>query len=91
MGLEITWSAAEGTRWCGEERQTMAGAFFRLQTFSPTAMANVDTELPLQLPKNVRNSRVLVLGGTGRVGASTATALSKFCPDLQIVIGGRNR
>ncbi|XP_022944738.1 uncharacterized protein LOC111449104 [Cucurbita moschata] len=69
----------------------MAGAFFRLKSFSPMAMATADTELPLQLPKNVRNSRVLVLGGTGRVGASTATALSKFCPDLQIAIGGRNR
>ncbi|KAG6570406.1 hypothetical protein SDJN03_29321, partial [Cucurbita argyrosperma subsp. sororia] len=69
----------------------MAGAFFRLKSFSPMAMATADTELPLQLPQNVRNSRVLVLGGTGRVGASTATALSKFCPDLQIAIGGRNR
>ncbi|XP_038902872.1 uncharacterized protein LOC120089463 [Benincasa hispida] len=69
----------------------MAGAFFRLKTFSPIAMANADIELSLQLPQNVRNSRVLVLGGTGRVGASTATALSKFCPDLQIAIGGRNR
>lgn len=66
----------------------MAGAFFR----SPMAMtmANADTDLP-QLPQNVRNSRVLVLGGTGRVGGSTAIALSKFCPDLQIIIGGRNR
>uniref|UniRef100_A0ACD5Y4K7 Uncharacterized protein n=1 Tax=Avena sativa TaxID=4498 RepID=A0ACD5Y4K7_AVESA len=35
--------------------------------------------------------RVLVLGGTGRVGASTATALSELRPDLNIVIGGRNR
>ncbi|KAA0061783.1 Saccharopine dehydrogenase isoform 2 [Cucumis melo var. makuwa] len=69
----------------------MAGAFFRLKTLSPMAMANADIQLPLQLPQNVRNSRVLVLGGTGRVGASTAIALSKFCPDLQIVIGGRNR
>ncbi|CAL4911695.1 unnamed protein product [Urochloa decumbens] len=35
--------------------------------------------------------RVLVLGGTGRVGWSTATALSKLRPDLNILIGGRNR
>ena len=35
--------------------------------------------------------RVLVLGGTGRVGWSTATALSKLRPDLRILIGGRNR
>ncbi|KAJ4771868.1 hypothetical protein LUZ62_064491 [Rhynchospora pubera] len=36
-------------------------------------------------------SRVLILGGTGRVGASTATALSHLCPGLQLKIGGRNR
>ncbi|CAO2204929.1 unnamed protein product [Urochloa humidicola] len=38
-----------------------------------------------------RSARVLVLGGTGRVGGSTATALSKFRPDLNILVGGRNR
>ncbi|KAJ4780233.1 hypothetical protein LUZ62_064490 [Rhynchospora pubera] len=37
------------------------------------------------------SSRVLVLGGTGRVGGSTATALSKLCPSLQIQVAGRNR
>ncbi|OAY66925.1 hypothetical protein ACMD2_24015 [Ananas comosus] len=36
-------------------------------------------------------SRVLVLGGTGRVGGSTAVALSKLLPDLRILVGGRNR
>ncbi|KAL7151896.1 hypothetical protein ABFS83_04G061800 [Erythranthe nasuta] len=45
----------------------------------------------VELPEKVKNSRVLVLGGTGRVGGSTALALSKFCPDLRIVVGGRNR
>jgi len=34
---------------------------------------------------------VLVLGGTGRVGGSAATALSKLRPDLSILVGGRNR
>ncbi|XP_010550808.1 PREDICTED: uncharacterized protein LOC104821584 [Tarenaya hassleriana] len=37
------------------------------------------------------DSTVLVLGGTGRVGGSTTVALSKLCPDLKIVVGGRNR
>ncbi|KAJ0714388.1 putative carboxynorspermidine synthase [Helianthus annuus] len=37
------------------------------------------------------NSRVLVLGGTGRIGGSTAIALSKLSPDLRIIIAGRNR
>ncbi|XP_062202958.1 uncharacterized protein LOC133905241 [Phragmites australis] len=38
-----------------------------------------------------RSARVLVLGGTGRVGGSTATALFKLRPDLNILVGGRNR
>ena len=66
----------------------MAGA---LKSFSPIAMINADTELLVQLPQNDCNSRVLVLGGTGRVGISIAIAVFKFCHDLQIVIGGRNR
>lgn len=45
----------------------------------------------VQLPEKVKNSRILILGGTGRVGGSTAVALNNFCPDLRIVIGGRNR
>jgi hypothetical protein len=35
--------------------------------------------------------RVLMLGATGRVGGSTAMALSVLRPDLNIVVGGRNR
>ncbi|KAK3139282.1 hypothetical protein QOZ80_5AG0380680 [Eleusine coracana subsp. coracana] len=41
--------------------------------------------------KKPSSARVLVLGGTGRVGGSTATALSKLRPDLTILVGGRNR
>ncbi|KAI3823480.1 hypothetical protein L1987_04918 [Smallanthus sonchifolius] len=43
------------------------------------------------LQQETVNSRVLVLGGTGRVGGSTAIALSKLSPDLGIIIAGRNR
>ncbi|XVE59957.1 hypothetical protein DITRI_Ditri05aG0088200 [Diplodiscus trichospermus] len=57
---------------------------------SVTAAEN-DNVSRVQLPEKTRNSRVLVLGGTGRVGGSTATALSKFSPDLRIVVGGRKR
>ncbi|OWM69169.1 hypothetical protein CDL15_Pgr025356 [Punica granatum] len=46
---------------------------------------------PVGLPDKARGARVLVLGGTGRVGGSTATALSKLCPELRIFVGGRNR
>ncbi|KAK6164094.1 hypothetical protein DH2020_000958 [Rehmannia glutinosa] len=45
----------------------------------------------VRLPENVRKSRVLIVGGAGAAGRNTAFALSKFCPELQIVIGGRNR
>ncbi|KAK3136081.1 hypothetical protein QOZ80_5BG0427750 [Eleusine coracana subsp. coracana] len=41
--------------------------------------------------KKPSSARVLVLGGTGRVGGSTVTALSKLRPDLSILVGGRNR
>ncbi|XP_059625036.1 uncharacterized protein LOC132268237 isoform X2 [Cornus florida] len=41
--------------------------------------------------KTQKNSRVLILGGTGRVGGSTAIALSNLCPHLRIVVAGRNR
>lgn len=45
----------------------------------------------VKLADPTRNYRVLVLGGTGRVGGSTAVALSKLCPKLKIVVAGRNR
>lgn len=71
----------------------MAGALLHLK--STTALACIaatqESEYRVQLPDKSRNARVLVLGGTGRVGGSTATALSKLCPDLQIIIAGRNR
>ncbi|XP_020576622.1 uncharacterized protein LOC110022149 isoform X1 [Phalaenopsis equestris] len=35
--------------------------------------------------------RVIILGGTGRVGASTAAALSRFCPSVRLFLAGRNR
>lgn len=64
-----------------------------------TAVATSVKEREITKPKvdlavsgdKIRNSRVLVLGGTGRVGGSTAVALSKLSPDLRIVVGGRNR
>lgn len=57
-----------------------------------TATAPATSKVPeLPLPEKIRNSRILVLGGTGRVGGSTAVALSNLCPDLQILVAGRNR
>lgn len=37
------------------------------------------------------HGRVLILGATGRVGGSTARALVKSCPNLHLVLAGRNR
>ncbi|KAK7843453.1 hypothetical protein CFP56_012598, partial [Quercus suber] len=71
----------------------MARALLHLKSTSGFALAcaSQESQYRVQLPDKSRNARVLVLGGTGRVGGSTATALSKLCPDLQIIIAGRNR
>ncbi|CAL5437956.1 unnamed protein product [Camellia sinensis] len=73
----------------------MARAWLHLndnnRALSTMASSGKETEHRVQLPEKVRNSRVLILGGTGRVGGSTATALSALCPDLRIVVGGRNK
>lgn len=46
---------------------------------------------PVKSLEKARSSKVLVLGGTGRIGGSTAIALSRISPSLRIVIAGRNR
>ncbi|KAK6164095.1 hypothetical protein DH2020_000959 [Rehmannia glutinosa] len=45
----------------------------------------------IRVPENVGKSRILIVGGSGAVGRNTAAALSKLCPNLHIIIGGRNR
>ncbi|KAF9592475.1 hypothetical protein IFM89_015046 [Coptis chinensis] len=60
-------------------------------TLSRTTIKESSEPKLLHLPNKTRNSRVLILGGTGRVGGSTALALSKLSPDLHLVVGGRNR
>ena len=71
----------------------MAGALFQLKsaTLKACAKESKHDNNRADLLEKTRNSRVLVLGGTGRVGGSTATALSKLCPELRIVVAGRNR
>ncbi|XP_042513376.1 uncharacterized protein LOC122088245 isoform X2 [Macadamia integrifolia] len=68
----------------------MAGAPLRMNQTIIACTRESETRVS-SLPNKILNSRVLILGGTGRVGGSTATALSKLCPHLQIVVGGRNR
>lgn len=58
---------------------------------SSTSTTTVQLPEKRAAKKKKKNSRVLILGGTGRVGGSTAVALSKLSPDLQIIIAGRNR
>ncbi|KAG7950834.1 hypothetical protein I3843_13G136400 [Carya illinoinensis] len=56
------------------------------------ACAKEESEYRVRHPENSSpNARVLVLGGTGRVGGSTAIALSNLRPDLRIIVAGRNR
>ncbi|KAB1228005.1 hypothetical protein CJ030_MR1G022992 [Morella rubra] len=74
----------------------MAGASLHLlksQTLLPVCCARAKEEAGngARLPDKSPNARVLVLGGTGRVGGSTAIVLSKVRPDLRIIIAGRNR
>lgn len=45
----------------------------------------------LTLSLSVMPERVLVVGGAGRVGGSTARWLSKLAPNLQVAVGGRNK
>ncbi|KAF2906585.1 hypothetical protein DAI22_12g029100 [Oryza sativa Japonica Group] len=56
-----------------------------------SSSAAPSTDAQAQRSPSSSSARVLVLGGTGRVGGSTATALSKLRPDLNILIAGRNR
>lgn len=60
---------------------------------SPLACAKEGSEYRVRHSENYSspNARVLVLGGTGRVGGSTAIALSNLRPDLCIIVAGRNR
>ncbi|XP_040993212.1 uncharacterized protein LOC121239905 isoform X2 [Juglans microcarpa x Juglans regia] len=59
---------------------------------TPLACAKEESEYRVRHPENSSpNARVLVLGGTGRVGGSTAIALSNLRPDLRIIVAGRNR
>ncbi|KAI0512269.1 hypothetical protein KFK09_012908 [Dendrobium nobile] len=58
----------------------MAGA-----AVSPNPIPPLPSFLPSIKP------RVIILGGTGRVGASTAAALSRLCPSVHLVVAGRNR
>lgn len=76
------------------EETEMARAFMHLNRMTTMACANENQQQQqneVQVGNNSSASRVLILGGTGRVGGSTAIALSKLCPDLRIVVAGRNR
>ncbi|KAJ8449433.1 hypothetical protein Cgig2_002230 [Carnegiea gigantea] len=77
----------------------MGGAPLHLKFSAPPLMVSSvrkrevskpNTDLAIPTDK-IKNSTVLILGGTGRVGGSTAVALSKLSPHLQIHVGGRNR
>ncbi|KAL3653335.1 hypothetical protein CASFOL_003016 [Castilleja foliolosa] len=68
----------------------MSVSFGPFGRFARASAENGDWER-VALPANVRESRVLIIGGAGVAGRNTAVALSKFCPHLQIIIGGRNR
>ncbi|KAK9125161.1 hypothetical protein Scep_014007 [Stephania cephalantha] len=71
----------------------MAGAssWVQMNQSVVLACAKESDRNPRIRKKSSSSSRVLILGGTGRVGGSTALALSNLSPDLRILVGGRNR
>ena len=74
----------------------MAGAMLcnlKLSVPKTTAFAVKERSPEVDSPSElkIKNSKVLILGGTGRVGGSTAVALSNLRPDLRLFIAGRNR
>ncbi|KAK9128844.1 hypothetical protein Syun_017641 [Stephania yunnanensis] len=71
----------------------MAGAssWVQMNQSVVLACAKESDRNPKIRKKSSSSSRVLILGGTGRVGGSTALALSNLSPDLRILVGGRNR
>ncbi|RRT55698.1 hypothetical protein BHE74_00036351 [Ensete ventricosum] len=71
--------------------QTSQQAIMARAALLHVSMAISPTKCSGNGDKSAENSRVLILGGTGRVGGSTATALSKLCPSVQLLIAGRNR
>jgi hypothetical protein len=45
----------------------------------------------VESPSHIGTKKVVILGGTGRVGASTAEALLKWLPDLDLVLSSRSK
>uniref|UniRef100_A0A0E0R405 Saccharopine dehydrogenase NADP binding domain-containing protein n=1 Tax=Oryza rufipogon TaxID=4529 RepID=A0A0E0R405_ORYRU len=78
----------------GASKEPMATVVRACMPLPPAAVASSSaapsTDAQAQRRSSSSSARVLVLGGTGRVGGSTATALSKLRPDLNILIAGRN-
>ncbi|KAL4204251.1 hypothetical protein AMTRI_Chr01g131190 [Amborella trichopoda] len=80
-----------------KERGKMAGCGSHMSWGVTSCFLRAGKEPPNPKPNNrmmkkdsSSDYRVLILGGTGRVGGSTATALAKKCPNFRILIGGRN-
>ncbi|KAL9169183.1 hypothetical protein ABFS82_04G063700 [Erythranthe guttata] len=71
-------------------KMNIVGGFARASA-TPTIERKLESVDHIRLPESVRKSRVLIVGGAGVAGRNTAAALTKFCPDLHIVIAGRNR
>ncbi|KAF8664669.1 hypothetical protein HU200_054379 [Digitaria exilis] len=97
--LRTLWQATLGhTHPLLARRGTRMAAMGVVRACAPPAAVGASSAAPsssrrdaAQTKRSSRTARVLVLGGTGRVGGSTATALSKLRPDLSILVGGRNR
>lgn len=61
--------------------------FYRL-SLSLNNRQNVSVKDDIQPTKS---KKVLIVGGTGRVGTSTANSLAKHLPDSDLILAGRSR
>jgi hypothetical protein len=57
----------------------------------PRAPTPANTRFDVELPTLPRNPRVVLIGGTGRVGSSTASNLKRVIPDVELALGSRTR
>lgn len=89
----MTMARAAQTLHCLNQWRCHSERSFHARTSRTTTCkgGGSDVAVSVKLLEKARTAKVLVLGGTGRIGGSTAIALSRISPSLRLVIAGRNR
>jgi short subunit dehydrogenase-like uncharacterized protein len=55
----------------------------------PRARPPANTKFNVDLPNLPRNPRIVLIGGTGRVGSSTASNIKRLLPEAELYLGSR--